>query len=54
MRVLIIMLLCVLPQITEKLLESEEKKLRVLKREIEASKQTDAPKDSSKVSSLNF
>lgn len=37
-------------QITEKLLEAEEKKLRVLKAEIEASKHSDAPKDSSKVS----
>lgn len=39
----------ILPQITEKLLEAEEKKLRVLKAEIEASKHTDAAKDSSKV-----
>lgn len=36
-------------QITEKLLEAEEKKLRVLKAEIEASKRTDAAKDTSKV-----
>lgn len=36
-----------MPQVTEKLLEAEEKKLRVLKAEIEASKHMD--KDSSKV-----
>ena len=36
-------------QITEKLLEAEEKKLRVLKAEIEASKRIDAAKDTSKV-----
>lgn len=36
-------------QITEKLLEAEEKKLRVLKAEIEAGKRTDAAKDTSKV-----
>lgn len=39
-----------MPQVTEKLLEAEEKKLRVLKAEIEASKHIDATKDSSKVS----
>lgn len=39
-----------MPQITEKLLEAEEKKLRVLKAEIEASRHLDAAKDSSKVS----
>ena len=36
----------VMPQITEKLLEAEEKKLRVLKAEIEAGKHT---KDAAKV-----
>lgn len=39
------------PQITEKLLEAEERKLRVLKAEIEASKHSDAARDSSKVKS---
>ena len=42
----------IMPQITEKLLEAEEKKLRVLKAEIEASKHVDAAKDSSKVMTL--
>ena len=41
----------VMPQITEKLLEAEEKKLRVLRREIEAGKHTDAGKDAAKVNS---
>jgi len=36
-------------QITEKLLEAEEKKLQVLKSEIEAGRRTDASKDTSKV-----
>jgi len=38
-------------QITEKLLEAEEKKLRVLKTEIEASKHSDKTENSHKVSS---
>ena len=37
-------------QVTEKLLEAEEKKLRVLKTEIEASKHSDSAEDSHKVS----
>ena len=36
-------------QITEKLLDAEERKLRVLKAEIEASKHSDATGGSSKV-----
>ncbi len=36
-------------QITEKLLEAEEKKLHVLKAEIEAGRRTDANRDTSKV-----
>ena len=39
-------------QITEKLLEAEEKKLQVLKAEIEAGRRTDASKDTSKVKTL--
>ncbi len=45
--------LFIMPQITERLLETEEKKLRILKAEIEASKHTDSPKDSSKVKELH-
>lgn len=41
----------VMPQITEKLLEAEEKKLRILKAEIEAGKHSDAGKDEAKVTS---
>ncbi len=37
-------------QVTEKLLEAEEKKLRVLKTEVEASKHSDAGDDSKRVS----
>ena len=39
----------VMPQITEKLLQAEEKKLRVLKAEIEAGKHTDTARDTAKV-----
>lgn len=39
-------------QITEKLLEAEEKKLRVLKTEIEASKHSDAAEGSKKVTTV--
>lgn len=45
-------ILCLLLQVTEKLMQAEEKKLKVLKSEIEAGRHSDSAASSAKVHTL--